>query len=848
MSGRVEVSDAVTAKPTGLTFAEASLRLDEHGANQLPTEPSVGVPARIGHQLRDPMILLLCGALLLVLAVGDRPDAVIIAAVVVLNTAIGVVQDVRAQKAVDALSRMAAPRAHVWRGGELVDIEAAELVPGDAVRLEAGDVVPADLLLATSSSMQVDESAMTGESVPVGRAPGDELLSGTVVTRGLGRGTVVRTGADSGLGRIAALVAGAGLRPTPLQLRLARLSRQLVLAVGVICLVVLVLAVVQGQSWTRAAVLAVSLGVAAVPESLPAVVTLSLALGAHRMARHSAVVRRLPAVETLGSVTVLASDKTGTLTQGVLTVRSLWTPSGACVVTGTAYGVAGALEGSVSARAAATRLLTDAALCNDASLSNGGGDQWVAVGDPFDVALLVAAAKAGIAPASLADWERVEQTPYDSELGYQRTVHVAPDGRRVEVLKGAPETVLSLLPPGPDVDAAMREADRLARQGHRVLSVVTERSRVGLVGVLDPPHPAAKEVVAQCRAAGIRTVMVTGDHPTTARAIALELGILGPEGIVVEGDAVARGEHLDQVENIDVYARTKPEQKVGIVDAWQAHGDVVAMTGDGVNDAPALRRADIGVAMGGRGTEVARQAADLVLVDDDLRTLLVSVGEGRRIHANIRTFLRYGLAGGLAEVLVLLCAPLLGLPIPLTPAMILWVNMVTHGLPGVAFGGEPLDPAVMHRPTPPPQRSILDRALLQQIVAAGALVTATSLFAGWWAAHHDDSVQTAVFLTLGLGQLAVALALRAPRAGWGWRQRGLEAAILLAAAVQVAGVWMPALSGLLGTTVPDSSTSILLVALAAIPGVGVALARRRALRVRATAEVARASVRGDLRP
>ncbi len=816
-----------TAAPLGLSTAEAARRLAEHGPNDLPAGRVPGVPSRIGHQLRDPMILLLCAALVLVLAVGDRPDAVIIAAVVVLNTAIGVVQDVRAQRAVDALTRMAAPRAQVWRDGQLQEVVSAELVLGDTVRLEAGDVVPADLVLDQSSSLQVDEAAMTGESVPVGRQRGDELLSGTVVTRGLGTARVVRTGADSGLGRIAALVAGTGVRPTPLQLRLARLSRQLVLLVAVVCVVVLALAVLQGESWTRAAVLAVSLGVAAVPESLPAVVTLSLALGAHRMARRSAVVRRLPAVETLGSVTVLASDKTGTLTQGVLTVRHVWTPAGGCDVTGTAYDVEGGLEGDPSARQAAVQLLSDAALCTDAALSGGGAvGEWSPVGDPFDVALLVAAAKAGLPPGSWSGWERVDATPFDSDSGFARTVHAGPDGRRLEVVKGAPETVLALLPPGPLAADAAEEAERLAASGYRVLAVVVDRSRPGLVGVIDPPHPAAADVVEQCRAAGIRTVLVTGDHPATARAVATELGILGAGGEVVEGAAVARGEHLDRVEQIDVYARTRPEQKVGIVDAWQARGEVVAMTGDGVNDAPALRRADIGVAMGGRGTEVARQAADLVLVDDDLRTLVVAVGEGRRIHANIRTFLRYGLAGGLAEVVVLLAAPLLGLPIPLTPAMILWINMVTHGLPGVAFGGEPLDPALMRRPTPPPLRSVLDRVLVRQVVAAGALVTTASLCAGWWAYRHAGSVQTSVFLTLGLGQLAVALALRAPRAGTGWRERGLEAAVAVAAAVQVAALWVPALRDLLGTELLTARTTLALVVLAAVPGLVVAVARR----------------------
>lgn len=812
---------------SGLTTQEASRRLVEHGANELPREPTAGLAARVGQQLRDPMIMLLCGALVLVVAIGDRADAVIIASVIVLNTAIGVVQDVRAQHAIDALSRMAAPRAHVWRDGALVDLAAGALVPGDSVRLEAGDIVPADLLLVEASSLQVDESTMTGESMPVPRAAAEEVVSGTVVTRGRGIGRVVRTGTNSGLGRIAALVAGAGIRPTPLQLRLARLSRQLVLVTCLICGVVFVLAVTQGMSWAGASVLAVSLGVAAVPESLPAVVTISLAMGARRMARRSAVVRRLPAVETLGSVTVLASDKTGTLTQGVLTARLLWTPAGTCEISGTAYGVDGGLEGPPPARAAAERLLRNAALCNDASLSRGATGEWLAVGDPFDVALLVAAAKGGLEPGSLARWRRLEESPFDSDTGYSRTVHLTPDGGEVEVLKGAPEKLLALLPPGPDVAAAQAQAELWAARGHRVLAVLEDCRTVGLVAVTDPPQPDAAAVVEQCRAAGIRIVLVTGDHPATARVVAGELGILGEAGEVVEGEAVARGEHVDRVEVVDVYARVRPEQKVGIVDAWQAHGDVVAMTGDGVNDAPALRRADIGVAMGRGGTEVARQAADLVLLDDDLRTLVAAVGEGRRIHANIRTFLRYGLAGGFAEIVVLLVAPFLGMPIPLTPAMILWVNMVTHGLPGVAFGGEPLDPVLMRRPSPPPQRSVLDRGLVWQIVAAGVLVSIASLAAGLLASHQGEDVRTAVFLTLGLGQLAVALALRAPRTGWNWRERGLEVAVLLAAAAQLTGVAIPGVRELLGTELLDGSLLVTLVALALLPGVAVALTRPR---------------------
>jgi len=816
--------DPGLGRSDGLSSQEARRLLAEHGGNVLPSEPGPTLAGRIAHQLRDPMILLLCGALVLVVAIGDWADATIIAAVVVLNTTIGVVQDLRAQHAVDALSRVAAPVAWAWRDGALAALPAAELVAGDLVRLEAGDVVPADLLLAEAASVETDESTMTGESVPVPHGPGDEALSGTVVTKGHAVGRVVRTGSDSALGRVAAMVGGR-VEPTPLQRRLGAFSRQLVAVTGALCLVVFALALVQGQPWTQAAVLAVSLGVAAVPESLPAVVTISLALGAHRMARHHAVVRRLPAVETLGSVSVLASDKTGTMTPGVLTVRRLWTPAGRVEVSGTAYTVAGSVAGEEPARRGATRLLRDAALCNDAIISPGSDGQWAPAGDPFDVALLVAAAKVGLTAETLRGWHRVAESPFDSDQGYARTVHADADGTVLEVVKGAPETVLDLLPAGPSLDAARAEVQVMAEAGHRVLALVEDRGFVGLIAVSDPPHPQAAEVVGRCRAAGVRTVLVTGDHPATAAAVAAQIGVLRG-GEVVEGEVVERGEHRGRVEAIDVYSRTRPHQKVGIVEAWQATGAVVAMTGDGVNDAPALRRADIGVAMGGRGTEVARQAADLVLVDDNLATLVAAVAEGRRIHANIRRFLRYGLAGGLAEVLVLLCAPLAGLPVPLTPAMILWVNMVTHGLPGVAFGGEPLDEDLMTRPPPAPTRSVLDRRLTVQVVQGGLLVAATSLFAGWWAQAQGTHVQTAVFLTLGLGQLAVALALRAPRSrGWHPRERGLELAVLVAVLAQLGGALVPGLGGLLGAEQPAQRELLLFVVLAAVPGVVIGAAR-----------------------
>ncbi|MBI2243225.1 MAG: cation-transporting P-type ATPase [Nocardioides sp.] len=825
----------------GLTAADAAERLREQGPNLPPRARPRRLLGRILDQLRDPMILLLLGAFVVIVALGDVADASIIAAVVVLNTTIGVVQEVRAANALAALDRMAAPWATVLRDGELSRIPAPDVVTGDLIRLEAGDVVPADGELVEAAGLQVDESAMTGESVPVIRGPGEELLAGTVLTRGRGFATVSRTGGDSGLGRIAAQIAAAGVRPTPLQQRLSRLSRQLVVLTLAIAALVLLLGVLRGEPLDDMVILAVSLAVAAIPESLPAVVTIALALGAYRMARRSALVRRLPAVETLGSVTVLASDKTGTLTEGRMVVQELWSPHGTWRVTGQGYAVDGALvaQGPDVVPAELDALARDLVLCNDARLGGPRDGSWEVVGDPMEAALLVAVAKHD--PAALdaaARWERVDETPFDSETKRMTTVHRSVDGERpwLVVCKGAPEAVIGLLADRAVAAAAHEAATALAERGFRVLAVAdrmtperpdgTDQGLVlrGLAALVDPPRTTAEEVVRACREAGIRTVMITGDHPATARAIADQLTLTreGPE--LAEGAEIGRGEHAGRVDRIGVYARVRPEHKVDIVDAWQRRGDVVAMTGDGVNDAPALRRADIGIAMGDRGTEVARQAADLVLADDDLRTVVVAVGEGRRIYGNIRRFLRYGLSGGFAEVLVLMAGPFVGIPIPLGPGQILWINMITHGLPGVAFGGEPPDPADMKRPSPSPEQSVLGRGLLRQILVAGTLIGIVALAAGLLA--PDSHRQTWVFLTLGLAQLGVALSLRAPRGGLQWRSRGLEVAVLIAAALQVLAVaWSP-LRDLLRTDTVPAADALLVLALSAAPGLVLGLWQR----------------------
>ncbi len=848
-------SSPTEVRPVGLTSDEAARRLERHGANDLPLRATRSVWSRILGQLRDPMMILLMAAATVTVAVGDVTDTVVIGLVVVLNSTIGVVQEVRADRAIAELGRLAAPVARVVRDGVVVVAPGPDLVPDDVVLLEAGDVVPADAVVTESHGLQVDESAMTGESQPVDRSLGEELSSGTVVTRGRAVAMVLRTGAGSGLGQIAELIATAGIVATPLQQRLRRLSRELVVLVVAASAVVFALGLGRGRGLTEMLITAVSLSVAAVPESLPAVVSVSLALGAHRMARRSALVRRLPAVETLGSVTVLASDKTGTLTEGRMVATGAWTPPDLSYdVTGSGYSPTGDVValGEPGPPGALGRLLRDAALCNDARLLEPGADDgdWEPSGDPLEAALLALARKGGVPVDRVGeDWPRVGESPFEAERGWMRTTHRGADGRWLTVVKGAPEAVLAMVSEDGGRLAAARAATQgLAERGCRVLALAdVAAARVedgplelaGLVGVTDPPRLASRAVVQACRDAGIRVVLVTGDHPVTARVIASEVGICEPGTPVLTGDDVAAGRHGDDLDAVGVYARIRPDQKVRIVQDLQARGHVVAMTGDGVNDAPALRIADIGVAMGKGGTEVARQAADLVLADDDLHTIVTAVEEGRRVYANIRNFLRYAVSGGLAEIVVMLAGPFLGVALPLLPAQILWINMLTHGLPGVAFGAEPAAPSVMRLPSRSPRESVLGEGLGGQIALVGAVISAVSVSAGFWAESQGLHVQTAIFVALGMAQLGVALALRA-RVRRTWRQRGLELAVAGAGALQLAAVYLAPLQELLGTrSLPADALATLLV-LAAVPGVLVGVAARVAPRVASWARRRRA--------
>ncbi|WP_433190145.1 cation-translocating P-type ATPase [Actinoallomurus sp. CA-150999] len=836
----------------GLSSAEAAARLTRDGPNLLPQTRPTRLWRRVAAQLRDPLIMVLLVAAVLTAATGDWTDMAVIVLVIVVNTSVGVGQEVRADRAITALAELTAPTARVVRDGTQRSVPAAEVVVGDLLILAEGDIVPADARLVEAAALLVDESALTGEAVPVDKGPGaDEIVSaGTAVVKGRGRALVTAIGAASATGRIASIMGrGGGL--TPLQRRLVDIGRMLAGVTVVLCLVVLGLGLARGQPAELMVVTAISLVVAAVPESLPAVVTLSLALGARRMAARNALIRRLPAVETLGSVTVLGTDKTGTLTEGRMTVRRVWTPTAEAVITGSGYAPDGdVLRDHRPLRPAdgdaVTDLLSAAVLCNDARLSppDGSDGEWTALGDPTEAALLAAAAKLGLDREDLqARLPRSGERPFDSDRKRMTTVHRLPDGGFRVICKGAPEALLRppVLADDPALLAeATDRAGALAQAGFRVLAVAQadhdpalradeelERGLrlVGLIAIVDPPRPAAFATIAACRRAGIRPILITGDHPGTARAIAAELGIMGVGDRLLDCRSIGEsGPAADDLSEITVFARATPHHKLHIIQTLRERGQVVAMTGDGVNDGPALRRADIGVAMGRRGTEVARQAADLVLADDQLGTVVAAVEEGRRVYGNMRRFLIYALSGGAAEIAVMLLGPFLGLALPLLPAQILWINLITHGLPGVALGGEPAQSGVMTRPPRPPAQSILGGGLWQRVIRIAVVLAAVTLGVALWAHQSGRPWQSMAFFALGVTQLGVALGSRARLCSWA--NPMLLAAVASAFVMQLAGLYLPPVREMLGTQPLTGPDLLVVIALSTLGFVAVRLDRK----------------------
>jgi Ca2+-transporting ATPase len=816
----------------GLTTAEAAARLGRHGANAIRERARRPAWRMLLDQFTDLMIIVLIGAAIVSGLVGDLEDTIAIIVILVLNGVIGFVQEYRAERAIAALRKLAATSARVVRDAATQSIPAPDLVPGDVVLLEAGNVVPADLRLLETAQCKVNEAALTGESVTVEKHTdvleatdlplGDRrnmAYKGTIVTYGRARGVTVATGMATQLGHIAQLLEdGAGAK-TPLQRRLAHFGARLAVAVLAICVLVFAIGVLRGEPLLLMLMTSVSLAVAAIPEALPAVVTVALALGARKMVRENALIRRLPAVETLGSVTYICSDKTGTLTENSMRVARILAD--------------GRLLGSADSPRAGEpwqTLFEALAVSNDADRDAAGK----IMGDPTEAALFAVAAEAGYDKRALeAAAPRMSELPFDSVRKLMTTVHRRADGI-VAYTKGSPENLLArcdrvLTAAGEerlDRAAILETADRMAAEGLRVLAMAyrpipasaaavkpddVEQALVllGLVGLEDPPRPEAESAVRMCRSAGITPVLVTGDHPATARAIAARLGILTDDGArVLTGPELARmtDEELAGVATaVRVYARVDPAQKIRIVRALQERGEFVAMTGDGVNDAPALKRADIGVAMGRGGTDVAREASSLVLLDDNFATIVSAVREGRRIFDNILKFIRYTMTSNAGEILTIFLAPFFGLPIPLLPIHILWINLVTDGLPGLALTAEPAEKAIMQRPPRPPNESVFARGMWQSIIWVGLLMAGVTLFAQSWALEADTAKwQTMAFTVLTLSQMGNVLAIRSERDSLFslglTTNLPLLGAVAITFALQMAVIYVPALNPIFHTT------------------------------------------------
>ncbi|MBI3968989.1 MAG: cation-translocating P-type ATPase [Chloroflexi bacterium] len=901
-----------TVPATGLSDAEARRRLEQYGPNEIADR---GGPSRwqlLLNQLTGVMTFVLLGAAGVSVFLGDVLDAVVILAIVVLNAALGFTQEYRAEQSMATLKRLSAPTVRVRRNSQVREPSARELVPGDVVLLETGNVVPADGRLLQSSNLRIQEAALTGESEAVekdatlvfdaDKALADRrnlVYSGTVVTYGHGETLVTGTGMATELGRIAGLIQSVKSGPTPLQRRLDRLGKVLAAAALGLVVIIFALGVLRGEDWREMLLTAVSLAVAAIPEALTAVVTIALSLGAQRMLKRRALIRQLPAVETLGSVNVICSDKTGTLTQNRMTVAVLDVANQRLSFaqqpgdTGLDLLPADSDAGR-GVQPTLDLLLIVGALCNDAVLQRDERDprEFRAVGDPTEGALVLAAARTGVLKDELDQtFPRVAELPFDSERKRMTTVHRVPRSRAevppslapvwdrsphpddpppyLAATKGALDGLLAIAGAvwlegrAEPIDATWRARvmtahDELAASGMRVLgvgvrpldhapnpseltSLEQEVILVGLVGMIDPPRPEVREAVRLCRAAGIRPVMITGDHPLTARHIAREVGIADDDRFVMgqELETQSEAELRRTAAEFSVFARVSPEHKIRLVQAYQDNGNVVAMTGDGVNDAPALRKADIGVAMGITGTDVSKEAAKMVLLDDNFATIVAAVQEGRVVYDNIRRFIKYLLTCNASEIAVMLVGPLLGLPLPLQPLQILWMNLVTDGLPALALGVEPAEVDVMRRPPQAATESIFGRGMVPFIVVVGVIASLVSTGVGLVAyTRGDPHWQTLLFTTLIFAQLALALGMRSETSAlWtiGLRSNpSMLGAITLTVVLQLAVVYIPLLQGIFGTTAMPPS-DLVVAALAGLLMLLVVEAWKWVLRARGAA-------------
>ncbi len=783
------VLEEVQSRDDGLSGTEANIRLTHYGHNRLPQAKARTWYARLWSHINNMLIWIMLVSAFIAAALGHGVDAAVILLVIVVNTVIGYVQEGKAEKALDAIRSMVAPRASVLRDGKRRTLDADEIVPGDLVILEAGDRVPADLRLIHGKSLRIEEAALTGESVPVEKStevinvdtPLAErscmAFSGTFVSAGQGTGVVIGTGANTELGRISAMLDDVELLRTPLLVQMDKLAKQLTIIILVVAALLFGAAYgLRGYPLAEAFMIVVGFAVAVVPEGLPAVMTIALAIGVHRMAKRNAIIRRLPAVETLGAVSVICSDKTGTLTRNEMTVRQVITAQTIFGVTGVGYEPGGGfgfqqdgIDTLIENEPVLQELCQAALLCNDSVLSRK-DNGWYVEGDPMEGALVVLALKAGYQQDGLRKkLPRKDEIPFDAEYRFMATLHHDHAlGTKSLMLKGAPEQVISMckqerhLHGDQAINAEwwLEQVEQLASQGERVLALATKSlpndknnlvfddakqdlTLLGLVGLIDPPREEAIEAVRQCRTAGIRVVMITGDHVATAQAIAKQLGI-ADEPKALNGsalDQMSDAQLSDVIREVTVFARANPEHKLRLVRALQAQDQVIAMTGDGVNDAPALKQADVGVAMGQKGTAVAKEAAEIVLADDNFASIAAAVREGRTVYDNLRKVIAWTLPTNVGEVLAIIVAVMFALPLPITPVQTLWVNMITSVALGLVLAFEPTEPGTMQRPPRGAREPIISGFMLWRILFVATLFMVAAFGMFYYALMRDMPVE-----------------------------------------------------------------------------------------------------------
>lgn len=812
----LETQKLLNTSKDGLRQSIAEERLKEFGKNELIEKKKKSVWIFFFNQFKDVMILILLAAAVISISIGDIKDAIVILIILFLNAIIGFIQEYRAENAMAALKKMSALNSLVRRNGNIIEIASSELVIGDIVILEVGNIVPADIRLSESHSLKIEESSLTGESFSVDKFTlpltsvdlpiGDRnnmAYKSTIVSYGRAEGIVVETGMNTEIGRIAQLLQQEESQ-TPLQIKLADFSKKLSLVVIIICAVLYVVGFLRGEEPLNMLLTAISVAVAAIPEALPAIITIALALGAKRMVKKNALIRRLPSVETLGSITYICSDKTGTITQNKMTVTDTWQ-----------------LKSMVEFQNYKSEelLLFAMELNHDVSVNEINNFK----GDPTEIAIVEYVRQQDLYMESWKSIKRIDELPFDSERKLMTTIYSIDDNYLI-FTKGAVESILKccLNQNSAEIDKAV---DKFAQQGKRVLAyafttldifpsninienIEQNLSFIGLVAMIDPPREEAKQAIADCHTAGITPVMITGDHPLTAKAIALETGIIQKkiDRIVtgIELEAFSDEEFEKEVEYIKVYARVSPIQKLHIVKMLQKKNHFVAMTGDGVNDAPALRRANIGIAMGITGTDVSKEAAQMILLDDNFATIIKAVREGRRIFDNIRKFIKYTLTSNGGEIWTIFLAPLIGLPIPLIPIHILWINLVTDGLPGLAFAAEPAEENILKRPPQKTDESIFSNGLGFHILWVGLLMGAVCLATQAWATHlGNEKWQTMVFTVLCISQMGHAMAIRSDIKSL-FKQRifgnkQLVGAVLLTFALQMAVIYIPTLQSIFRT-------------------------------------------------